>query len=237
MGVTFSNVICIYVMGVLVLKIKEVAPIASKAHRHFWKHDIKIARDYYKTCQSEDAQALSKKLADEIAGFQKQDHEVLGGSGYLSHQNTWSPMSTRNFYSFKNSSKPTIQELEALYLNRMGSHKEGGSRPIAALRRESLIMRNISPPKFRSFPEESYFDKGRRASQQIHDLGTAGPSTSKYSFHGASISGRGSNLDKISEIVPSPRSYLEGEVKVLLGPTKSRKFTVTPALDPLLEKE
>lgn len=232
MGVTISNVICIYVMGVLVLKIKEVAPIASKAHRHFWKHDIKIARDYYKTCQSEDAQALSKKLADEIAGFQKQDHEIGGGSGYLSHQNTWSPMSTRNFYSFKNSSKPTIQELEALYLNRMGSHKEA-SRPIAALRRESLIMRNISPPKFRSFQEESYFEKGRRASC-VHEMGTAGPSTSRYR---ASTSGRGCNLDKISEIVPSYDSNLAEEVKVLLAATKSKKFTVTPALDPLLEKE
>lgn len=237
MGVTFSNVICIYVMGVLVLKIKEVAPIASKAHRHFWKHDIKIARDYYKTCQSEDAQALSKKLADEIAGFQKQDHENVGGSGYLSHQNTWSPMSTRNFYSFKNSSKPTIQELEALYLNRMGSHKEA-TRPIAALRRESLIMRNISPPKFRSFPEESYFDNGRRASQQIREIGLAGPSTSKYSFHHkSSISTRGKNLDNIAEIVTSNDANSEGESKILLGPTRSKKFTVTPAMDPLLEKE
>lgn len=236
MAVTFSNVICIYVMGVLVLKIKEVAPIASKAHRHFWKHDIKIARDYYKTCQSEDAQALSKKLADEIAGFQKQDHEIGGGSGYLSHQNTWSPMSTRNFYSFKNSSKPTIQELEALYLNRMGSHKEA-SRPIAALRRESLIMRNISPPKYRSFPEDNFFEKGRRASQQVHEMGTAGPSTSKYSFHMASTSGRGTNLDKITEI-SSNDSNLEEKPKGFLLPTKSsRKFTVTPALDPLLEKE
>lgn len=85
MGLTIVNIICIYAAGVLLLKIKEVAPIASRNHRQFWRHDIKIARDYYKTCQSEDASSLGKKLVDELAVFKHAEHEA-GGLDNLNSQ-------------------------------------------------------------------------------------------------------------------------------------------------------
>ncbi|KAJ8941968.1 hypothetical protein NQ314_010187 [Rhamnusium bicolor] len=69
---TFVNIVCIYVAGILVFKIKEVAPIASRDHarRRFWKHDIKIARDYNKTLQTEEADCMITKISEEIAQYQ-----------------------------------------------------------------------------------------------------------------------------------------------------------------------
>lgn len=63
--VTLTNVLCIYMMGCIFLKIKEVAP-ASEDQRQFWKHDIKIARDYNKTIHADEGQ----KLQEELAQFQ-----------------------------------------------------------------------------------------------------------------------------------------------------------------------
>jgi hypothetical protein len=75
MLLTITNVICIYGMGVLFLKIKEVAPVVSNSHKQFWKHDIKIARDYNKTLHAEDAAAYSERMAKELDAFRKFDKE------------------------------------------------------------------------------------------------------------------------------------------------------------------
>ncbi|XP_064486516.1 uncharacterized protein LOC135398901 isoform X2 [Ornithodoros turicata] len=49
-SLTVVNIICIIIAGTVVLKIKEVAPAASlPSTRRFWKHDIKVARDYNKS--------------------------------------------------------------------------------------------------------------------------------------------------------------------------------------------
>ncbi|KAJ9597349.1 hypothetical protein L9F63_011789, partial [Diploptera punctata] len=53
---TLINIICIFVTGILILKIKEVAPRSSKEQEMFWKHDIKIARDYNRTVHGQDAE-------------------------------------------------------------------------------------------------------------------------------------------------------------------------------------
>ena len=47
---TVANIICIYLTGILILKIKEITPekIPQKFSQ-FWKRDIKAHRDYYKT--------------------------------------------------------------------------------------------------------------------------------------------------------------------------------------------
>ncbi|KAF7267288.1 uncharacterized protein LOC143196408 [Rhynchophorus ferrugineus] len=52
---TFVNIICIYAAGILVFKIKEVAPNSSKdqARRNFWKRDIQITRNYNRTFQTD----------------------------------------------------------------------------------------------------------------------------------------------------------------------------------------
>ncbi|EDX03144.1 uncharacterized protein LOC6526227 [Drosophila yakuba] len=44
MGLTLLNIICVWLMGVLVLRIKEVAP-AVQRHQKFWRHDVRTARE------------------------------------------------------------------------------------------------------------------------------------------------------------------------------------------------
>lgn len=46
--ITFINIVFIYITGILMLKVKEVAP-TSQIHQRFWQHDVKIARDYNTT--------------------------------------------------------------------------------------------------------------------------------------------------------------------------------------------
>lgn len=52
--------------------------MSSNSQRQFWKHDIKIARDYNKTIQSHDGATLGKKLVDEIAEFQQEGFRGIG---------------------------------------------------------------------------------------------------------------------------------------------------------------
>lgn len=125
MGLTIINILCIYIMGILFLKIKEVAPIASRSQRQFWKHDIKIARDYYKTCQNEDAATLGKKLEEELRARQRQDShhdssfDMLRLQNNLLHstQHTWSPLSSRNQFTVRDVTKPQMQDIENLFMN------------------------------------------------------------------------------------------------------------------------
>ncbi|XP_046397947.1 uncharacterized protein LOC124164586 isoform X2 [Ischnura elegans] len=75
---TLVNIACIFVAAVLVLKVKEVAPQASKDEmRRFWKHDIKIARDYNRTMHGDTAKNLGKQLLDELAGLPKEQVEAI----------------------------------------------------------------------------------------------------------------------------------------------------------------
>ncbi|XP_014773846.1 uncharacterized protein LOC106871741 [Octopus bimaculoides] len=47
---TLFNIVCIFIVGVVMLKIKEVVPLASVDEMaEFWQHDIQVARDSYKT--------------------------------------------------------------------------------------------------------------------------------------------------------------------------------------------
>ncbi|XP_055681745.1 uncharacterized protein LOC129789120 [Lutzomyia longipalpis] len=163
MCVTITNVISIYVMGVIFLRIKEVAPMATQNYRQFWKHDVKIARDYNKTCQVDDATSLRQKLADEIAGFEAQsDNRGQGARAEIvrrltqgpmpslyHHQHTWSPLTHAAQY------RPTIQEMETLLMNpdthrnhRCLSHLYSPPRrsPPRALATERFYRRRCSMP-------------------------------------------------------------------------------------------
>ncbi|XP_017772058.1 PREDICTED: uncharacterized protein LOC108559324 [Nicrophorus vespilloides] len=122
---TFVNIICIYFAGILVFKIKEVAPISNKDHarRQFWKHDIKVTRNYNKTLQKEEAKKMKAKFLKELGMAKRSDD---GQSDHLHHsteinreeveksekktQYTWSPCTMV-------SKRPTIQELQDLYNN------------------------------------------------------------------------------------------------------------------------
>ncbi|PSN29722.1 hypothetical protein C0J52_24856 [Blattella germanica] len=61
LGLTFVNIVCIFISGILVLKIKEVAPRNSRDEEQFWKHDIKLARDYNRTLTGQDADDLKAR--------------------------------------------------------------------------------------------------------------------------------------------------------------------------------
>ena len=53
---TIVNIICIIIMALLILRIKEVVPLhqPNKEISHFFHHDVKVARDYNKTIQESD---------------------------------------------------------------------------------------------------------------------------------------------------------------------------------------
>ncbi|XP_037727543.1 uncharacterized protein LOC119558264 [Drosophila subpulchrella] len=44
MALTLLNIMCVWIMGVVVLRIKEVAP-AVQRHQQFWRHDVRTARE------------------------------------------------------------------------------------------------------------------------------------------------------------------------------------------------
>jgi hypothetical protein len=75
---TTVNVISIFIMAYLVLKIKEVAPYSSMSAstRRFWKEDIKIARDYNKT-ESEGQNTLGEEFLREWAAMTGLDEKEL----------------------------------------------------------------------------------------------------------------------------------------------------------------
>lgn len=123
MCLTISNIICIYIMGILVLKLKEIAPISGN-NREFWKHDIKIARHLKRHRFDSD-----NVIMDEYAHLPQEDQKALGINYDLlrniqmddaAYQNTWSPVGTR--HPFETSYEPmrggnysTVHKIDQLY--------------------------------------------------------------------------------------------------------------------------
>ncbi|XP_073825399.1 uncharacterized protein [Musca autumnalis] len=122
MCLTLSNILCIYVMGILVLKLKEIAPIAG-TNREFWKHDIKIARHLKRRRLDSD-----NVIMDEYAHLPQEDKKALGINYDIlrtiqlddaAYQHTWSPVGTR--HPFESSYEPmrgnysTVHQIDQLY--------------------------------------------------------------------------------------------------------------------------
>ncbi|KAK3090776.1 hypothetical protein FSP39_014526 [Pinctada imbricata] len=60
LALTLLNISCIIIMGIIVLKIKEVAPQASvDENTTFWHEDIKIVRDSYATTKGKDSATMA----------------------------------------------------------------------------------------------------------------------------------------------------------------------------------
>ncbi|GAB0095325.1 uncharacterized protein DMENIID0001_106910 [Sergentomyia squamirostris] len=118
LGVTITNVISIFLMGILILRVKEVAPMVTKNHTQFWKHDIKIARDYNKTCHFDDAQSLRQKLEREIEGFEAHSENPTGVRAEIMRRmsrGNLMPAFNQNTWGASQPQRPTIQDIEGLY--------------------------------------------------------------------------------------------------------------------------
>ncbi|KAG8227135.1 hypothetical protein J437_LFUL001679, partial [Ladona fulva] len=65
---TLLNIASIFVVAVLVLKIKEVAPQFNRDEiKQFWKYDVKVARDYNKTLHGDEGKDMQKELLEELS--------------------------------------------------------------------------------------------------------------------------------------------------------------------------
>ncbi|XP_013403877.1 uncharacterized protein LOC106169083 isoform X2 [Lingula anatina] len=73
---TLLNILCIFLMGIAILKVKEVVPntAATTATDAFWKKDIKVARDSYKTMKpgEESTNRLAKNFLQEWQNLKKE---------------------------------------------------------------------------------------------------------------------------------------------------------------------
>lgn len=131
--VTLTNVLCVYVMGYIFLKVKEVAPVSSADQRQFWKHDIKIARDYNKTIQAEEG----RKFKEELAPFHGNASENFKGVGaellrqsHYPHTNTWSPLTLRHFRKEVGNTRTSVHDFDSHHLNYGGkSDNEKQNQP------------------------------------------------------------------------------------------------------------
>lgn len=122
--VTLTNCLCIYFMGFIFLKMKEVAP-ASDNQRQFWKHDIKIARDYNKTVNADEG----RKLQEDLSQFHENASENFKGVGAellrlnnYPHTNTWSPLTLRNHRKDVQNTRTSLRDLDSLYTSFSGKH-------------------------------------------------------------------------------------------------------------------
>lgn len=89
---TLLNEVCICIMGYIILKLKEVVPhtAVSAGTETFWKKDIKIARDAYRTLKGKEsldlanfARTLAKGTKTKIApGVSKTYHGMDGAELY-----------------------------------------------------------------------------------------------------------------------------------------------------------
>lgn len=204
--------------------------MASKYQQQFWKHDVKVARDYNQTLGTCEGASLKERLFEDLAHFHGDEFRTL--SSRFSDQHTWSPMMRQT-----KTSRMTIQELEQLYLNPTFSKAE--SRPTTfvktnvatansyaltqsftfrRLNRVGALGKSLSPPKYQPLKNDVGNDSRNR---------NMPPTSLKPSSR--QILGRSKiNPDVIREINETPRnSRADGEVQ-----SKS-KFVVTRAVDPL----
>ncbi|KAH8289531.1 hypothetical protein KR054_006992 [Drosophila jambulina] len=87
MALTLLNIVCVWLMGVVVLRIKEVAP-AVQRNQHFWHHDLRTAREV--ALLDPALQNAIDQLDESQAGGQSsvQDSGQVGGMGGINNYHT-----------------------------------------------------------------------------------------------------------------------------------------------------
>ncbi|XP_062545675.1 uncharacterized protein LOC134212121 [Armigeres subalbatus] len=237
---TLVNVCCIYIMGIFILWIKEVAPIIPKDQKQFWNHDIKIARDYNKTMHTMDGMTMNKQLLQELSHFrQHSETDKQGSDRWLNTigragQNTWSPRHLHNTREHR----PTIQELEALYLSLSANSAENsGHYPPhhsahSFMKIPSSYLRSSkpwSPPKFSSAETEPLSPGSHSNRTKPIEIGFRRHHRLSDSFRASSAP-----LSKILEnVASSTHSGSDEGPSNRQGQKHKNKFIVTPAYDPI----
>ncbi|KAH8249033.1 hypothetical protein KR032_005328 [Drosophila birchii] len=177
MCLTLTNVLCVYLMGILVLKVKEIAPVIGRKNRQFWKHDIKLVRHGKLETEAEILDELLANLGTEdqqaLDSINRQFLRHLDETGY---QHTWSPLTNRHSFSMQHPGAgfSTIHRLEQLYALR---REQQGQLPEEQRRqRHSVVSRpsqrshdvtiQLSPPqprpRFASMPSKAAKDEPLR---------------------------------------------------------------------------
>lgn len=181
MCVTLTNVITIYIMGILFLKIKEVAPNVPENVRQFWRHDIKIARDYNRTHTEDTNASLRKTLEDEIAGYEAFNEDIGSRTELLrklerhfstSHQKTWSPTTNNFTYHQPEGRRPSIQDLfngqnqlSVFYPHQLSYGNQNNGRGGEHGLRRASIATTTTKPRIKIF----------HPLNKIHELNTPSP--------------------------------------------------------------
>jgi hypothetical protein len=125
---TVTNVICVYLMGYVFLRIKiEVATLSTEEERQFWKHDVPIARDYNKTLIADDGRRLREQLDEYLNtdNFRGVGAELLKQDLYP-HTHTWSPI-MQKLSSKKDQPRPSVIEFNSYYKSMTSSDDQNKS--------------------------------------------------------------------------------------------------------------
>ncbi|XP_039952894.1 uncharacterized protein LOC126753564 isoform X3 [Bactrocera neohumeralis] len=226
MLVTISNIICVYIMGVLVLKVKEIAPAISRNHREFWKHDIKIARGLPKNGIDTNA------LIDEFANLPREDQKTLGIDYDLlrtlrlddaSYQNTWSPISNRQLFDRSalnviRDNYSTVHQIERLY---------------STMNQQQTLQYGRNRCSLNRHPTARASDYGNTyeilAASVLPRCATMPTQTNCPSINVLNAVGEADS----STANPSTQSSMTNTPTATLDERKRRKFIVTPAEDPI----
>ncbi|XP_067003055.2 uncharacterized protein [Anabrus simplex] len=185
--------------------VKAVAPRTTKEQQKFWKHDVKVAKDYNWTWNGEDARELGRRLViehsgrsfDGAIGKQRGSLEKLN-SATDGDQMTWSP-NTKDIHAKE---FPSVHELEVLY------------RTLASANRKT-------PPRLflRQMSEGSWRPSGTPTS----------PPPQMMNF-GQPIFSANTSL----ETVPEDRAIMSLEPPRRPQRYRSARFVVSPAEDPVI---
>ncbi|XP_075153043.1 uncharacterized protein LOC142226744 [Haematobia irritans] len=217
MCLTISNIICIYIMGILVLKLKEIAPV-SGTNREFWKHDIKVARHIKGTRFGSD-----NVIMDEYAHLAQEDRKALGINYDIlrniqmddaAYQQTWSPAARHPFetsYEPMRGNYTTIHQIDQLYATiNQATLREKRPRFSMSRRPTSRVVDFASSYKLMSenLPRSRCSTMPSKANRPSVNLAT--PDSSKY--------------NSCSNTPPAMKDERKG-----------RKFIVTPAEDDPLQ--
>lgn len=228
-----------------------MAPIVSRDQRQFWKHDVKLARNFQGKSRNPsiggDSASISQQLADDFADFQGSDAgrlgqnaEMLRNVGRPTYQHTWSPM---NFQTHLRPSdaRRTRDEMENMYLNmahplNVNSQFKRHYTMSGTGSSKTVAYRRASPPKYRSLIHDQIFatNQQTRRSSMTHytaspPVGAPGRYTTKSDE---------SRLGKIQEI--NSTTSMADATSLSNHPSSvtssRRKFIVTPAAEDSLKK-